>query len=1278
MTRLRRTLSCLLAAGLTAPLLATVTAAQAFADTAVSGIALDTYGQLVNWSSSYHSPGYALSATAASGGGYRLVMQSATSGSPVGDAVTIVPPTGSTFGASQTYALSRFPDATHAGLTVGSSSCSLEGSLTVDAITTDPADGHLTSLSAAFQARCVGTTNWLYGTLRDNAGDYVAAATSSGSTLPAFDATTVGQQSPTKTLRISATGTAPLVLGTAGLTGTNPGDFRISDDTCSGATVAAGSSCSLTLAFAPTAGGYRNASFTIGDNTARGARTVSLVGTGIAPPGPVSALATQTASDGVRVTWSAPADNGGSSAISYVVYRGTDSGALSRVGTVSDPSYADVVDADTATGTTYYYAVAAANPAGEGPQSSPVAGTTPDSVLVPSATRVVVVDHDHGTPDQDTSVIAFAAAGDTVRAFTNGNQLTVTTSRGIGLTLTGTAPITAGTYPVGPSADGTHLTLYASCQAGSGTVTLGNPERNANGDIVVLDLDATWACGSDTHLNRLSARLGSGSPYEAVTVVGGDAGKVVVGKTGFAHSTYTNSGTMPVSVSAVSVTAPDGSAAVDWALPLGGATCTGTTLQPGESCTTDVALSPSSGGLRPASIVYTDSTAAGSHTRALTGTGTVLPAAPASAYVTRIGGQPTVSWSYTPAAGQDVDTWEVLAGPDADHLGVIATLSSPAYSFTDPDTADGHRVYRVRGTNAAGTGPGRDVAVDLGLEPAQLSGTSAVRFARLTWQPSSKLPPNPITGWRVYRGTRAIAQQALTDTSDTSAIVSAPAAGQHFYFAVAPLMGSVVGPRSSTFDLVGPSSQLVGIDDNGITMMSLTGAKTLTLTQPGYAGYEAELAVSPRGTQVAYLFCSGNLACDVWVRDAAGGNPVQLTRTSTPKLGVAWSQDGTKIAFTEYSQDFSSSSLVTMTSSGAGLKTVPYSNGLSSPSWLSSTTLVAEDDTSDAAPLVKVALANGARTPLASTSGGLSPAVRPDGTEVAYELFTGSNSNAQVLRVVNLRTGAVRAVPTPGGASLTTPVWSRDQATLYTSDGSNVVASRSNGTGYASYATGGRLYSLAVSTPDISGPAVRLGGVRATTLGASVTPSFTATDANNGVASYTLSYRRAADNSGFSAPTTLTLTAPRAIAVAKGYTYCFSVRATDRAANVSAPTAEQCTVVPLDDRSLTRSSTFATVTGSAFYAGTAMRATAKGATLTRPSVTSVRQLFLVATTCPTCGTLDVLVGSTRVASVNLASTTTANRKVIALPAFSVRSGTVTLRVTSSGKTVYVDGLGVRK
>jgi hypothetical protein len=61
----------------------------------------------------------------------------------------------------------------------------------------------------------------------------------------------------------------------------------------------------------------------------------------------------------------------------------------------------------------------------------------------------------------------------------------------------------------------------------------------------------------------------------------------------------------------------------------------------------------------------------------------------------------------------------------------------------------------------------------------------------------------------------------------------------------------------------------------------------------------------------------------------------------------------------------------------------------------------------------------------------------------------------------------------------------------------------------------------------------------------------------------------------------------RALTLARGHEYCFSVRARDRAGNLSAWSAERCTAVPLDDRDLARTTGgWTSSTASTAFAGT--------------------------------------------------------------------------------------------
>lgn len=189
------------------------------------------------------------------------------------------------------------------------------------------------------------------------------------------------------------------------------------------------------------------------------------------------------------------------------------------------------------------------------------------------------------------------------------------------------------------------------------------------------------------------------------------------------------------------------------------------------------------------------------------------------------------------------------------------------------------------------------------------------------------------------------------------------------------------------------------------------------------------------------------------------------------------------------------------------------------------------------------------------------------------------------------------------------------------------------------------------------------------------------TDGNWPVTSFDVRYRRAAWNGGFGAYATWKAATTEEwgkFPASAGYTYCFSVRANASNGSHSPWTAESCTAVPLDDRSLTRSAHWTAGTGNAYFRSTSLRSTTSGATLTRTQVVAKR-IALVATTCPTCGKVKVYWGSTLLKTISLVSATTVNKKVIAVATFSsARNGTVKIVQASGGKKVILDGLAIRR
>jgi hypothetical protein len=231
------------------------------------------------------------------------------------------------------------------------------------------------------------------------------------------------------------------------------------------------------------------------------------------------------------------------------------------------------------------------------------------------------------------------------------------------------------------------------------------------------------------------------------------------------------------------------------------------------------------------------------------------------------------------------------------------------------------------------------------------------------------------------------------------------------------------------------------------------------------------------------------------------------------------------------------------------------------------------------------------------------------------------------------------------------------------------------GQGLVATSTSGTVSAPCASVP----PTAALGTVAATQLGTSVALSWSATPGSAALASYDVRYRKAAWNGVFGAyvlwqSATSSTTAP--FTLAAGYTYCFSSAARDVNGLASGWTADKCTVAPLDDRSLTTSGTWSRKTSASFYKSTYSQSTALNAKLNRTTA-KFKRIYLVATTCPTCGSVRVYLGTTLLKSVSLVSATTVNKKVITVYASSVlKSGTVSIKVTSSGKAVKIDGLAL--
>lgn len=341
-----------------------------------------------------------------------------------------------------------------------------------------------------------------------------------------------------------------------------------------------------------------------------------------------------------------------------------------------------------------------------------------------------------------------------------------------------------------------------------------------------------------------------------------------------------------------------------------------------------------------------------------------------------------------------------------------------------------------------------------------------------------------------------------------------------------------------------------------------------------------------------------------------------------------------------------------------------------------------------------VRAADGAgRTTIASVAnpgGVFNPEYSPDGTKILYEVRATADWSSNELWLMNAD-GSGKTRLTRDAVWEGFPTWAPDGRHLLfsyhsagcgcdtlaimkpsTSDVPHVIGGTWNSGNWNNYAPHWQQLpdTVAPSAPTIT-------GAHTFTL-SNVTLHFSSTDAASGIGAYQVRTGRSAWNSStwawsaWSTRTTATYASP---ALAAGYTYCFQVRAVDRAGNPG-PARQVCTARPLEDNQAAYSAGWSRVTSKYFYGGAASRTTAKGASLLLKTFYGDRVGVLVRT-CSTCGSVKVYVNSVLYKTLSTYSSTTHNRVWRIVPRFAATSGRIKI-VTASSKRVYIDGIGVSK
>ncbi|WP_406832866.1 hypothetical protein ABEG17_08585 [Pedococcus sp. KACC 23699] len=1019
-----------------------------------------------------------------------------------------------------------------------------------------------------------------------------------------------------------------------------------------------------------------------------GAATSSSAATTV-PEAP-TALSATAGVDGVLLSWSRGSTQTGGVPTSYVVHRRATGHDLDvSVATAITSASWNYPDRAVPPGTEATYTVSAHNDAGDSAESAPVTVTVPswDGPYTPDRVSLTLV-WDHAVGGDEAPLSTVAATADTTPSVTQKWDNGVSFSAdGWQHALVLPRHVQDGTYAIGQETG--QLPLRAMAGSGScgspaggsapgGTATVSRSADTFDGFYASISVDATFECENGQHLHAQlrwhtpdAARFLSAPALSTVTAA--------PGATADRSVTVTNSGSVPMVLGSARFV--DASLSTAAPLTVVGSTCEGATLAAGATCAVTVRYAAGAASSREGRGVLTIGTAEG-------------------------------DWDLGLVAGQQPARY---SGPQA-----LAGSSSPGritLTWTAPWTIESRLIAGWRVEDVEGSTPvvlqnrsENYLTTTVLKEPAP--GAHRLRLVMLISDgrevASEPIPLTVATRWLLTTTSKGVqaydADGGITNggtlggrSTSTSGIATSPTRK-------ALVVGE--GPFSGRVQLV---------DLGGNLLRGLTYDPTFADTDPD---------VSPDGATIALMrpgYSGATNRPSSLITVPAAGGPLTTVPSSTGLSNPVWTPDGT--------------ALIATADSGAGLvRIVPGTGARTSIPGTAGAAAVAVSRTGRVAYAL-TGWGGSGQVRLTGLTGGTSTLVgtHVGATDLSWDptgqwlAVTGAPyGEPSVTQLFDLRGSApVRVRQLPGGdsvswsvpisaaptSSVTAPAWTTSTASLglgatdpddapggltrecmldggawtpcaATWQRTGLAAGRHTASTRATDPSG-QVSAIAQRSwsVDTQAPTITVAALPSTIIGSSLKLAWTVSDrGGSGVGPVSVRYRSASLNTSYGAltyPATWQAFtgASMTTTLSSGRQYCFSARVRDVAGNTSSWSVERCTSVVLDDRALTASSGWTRGTGSAHAYGTYSRATSIGRTLTRTSV-QARRIALVATTCSTCGAVDVYHAGVKVGRVSLYSATTSYRRVLWLPLQStVRSGSVVVKTTST-KQAIVDGIAV--
>lgn len=713
-----------------------------------------------------------------------------------------------------------------------------------------------------------------------------------------YASTNVGATAATQTTTLTNSGTAALAITSTAISG----DFTITANTCTaGASIAAGSNCSVTASFTPTAAGARTGAITITHNASPATSTVSLSGTGVAvvvgtPAASLSSSALSFASTNVGATSSTQSvtlTNSGTAALVL--------GATTITGNFAISSSTCTSGASIAAGSNCVISISF-SPASAGALSGTLTvahNATPSSSMVAlSGTGVAVV---VGTPTASLSTTALSYASTTVGA---------TTSLSVTLTNSGTAALVLGATTISGAdfsiasntcTSGASIAPTSSCAV---SVAFTPTAAGARSGSLTISHNASPAT-STVSLAGTGVAVVVGAPSASLSSTALSYASTTVGASTALSFTLTNSGTAALVLGATAVIGTDFSIASN--------TCaSGSSVAPSATCTVSVNFTPTAAGARSGSVTISHNASPATNTVSLAGTGVaVVVGAPsaslsstalsfASTTVGATASPQTITLTNTGTVALILGaTWitgaEFSVVSNTCSVGIsVAPNANCTLSVNFIPTAAGARSGSVTINHNASpatsvvalTGTGAAVVV---TAPAATLSSAALTFASATVGSVATAQTVSLTNsgtapLLLGATTVSNADFTIVSTTCTAGVSVAPAASCTLSISFTP---SAAGARSGTVTInhnATPAASLVTLSGTGVTVTVGAPAASLSSTALSFASTNVATTAS---AQSVTLTNTGTVPLVLGTTTVTGAEFTVISNTCTAGLSLA-------------------------------------------------------------------------------------------------------------------------------------------------------------------------------------------------------------------------------------------------------------------------------------------------------------------------------------------------------------------------------------------------------